>query len=65
MENNSEWKLKKEKVLDNNKKQAILEKQKLQAKSEANIYLNMCTQLAEELIDLRNKYDQLCNEKQN
>ena len=44
-------------------KLAELEKKRHQEKSEAHIYLNMCSQLAEELIHLRSKLDTLLNEK--
>lgn len=50
-------KLKEVKSIDYSKKLNNLEKIKSQAKSEAYVYLNVCSQLAEELIHLRSKLD--------
>ncbi len=42
---------------DYNKKIFILEKEKEETKKSANHYLHLCTQLAEEVIVLRNQLD--------
>jgi hypothetical protein len=50
-------KLKNQKKEDLNKKIQQLEKEREDSKKSANHYLNLCSQLAEEVIILRNKLD--------
>jgi hypothetical protein len=50
-------KVKYQKKEDLNKKIVQLEKEKEESKKSANHYLNLCSQLAEEVIILRNKLD--------
>jgi hypothetical protein len=56
-------KLKNMKKEDFGKKIVSLEKEKEESKKSANHYLHLCSQLAEEVIVLRNQFDKYSHEK--
>lgn len=58
-------KIKNIKKEDSHQKISLLEKEREESKKKANHYLHLCSQLAEEVIVLRNKLDKYSHYKQN